>query len=86
MQTNKQSYQNSNNSTTELPSTQDLVKGTKLLSKNRRFEVLRKLAFYLAEKNKISFEKYCDTSKRLKIIIESNWCQFSLITNKYKLL
>jgi hypothetical protein len=80
MQSNNQSnslfYQNKTkkqNPTTTTISNDDLIKLNKLLIKNRKFETLRKYAFHLVSKDKISFEKYQSTSKRLKIIIERNW-------------
>ena len=34
------------------------------------------MLFILFQKNKISFEKYQSTSKRLKIIIDTNWNKY----------
>jgi hypothetical protein len=83
MQSNKQSnssfYQNNEEKQNSRPntiSTDDLIKSNKLLIKNRKFETLRKYAFHLVSKDKISFEKYQSTSKRLKIIIDTNWNKY----------
>ena len=78
-QSNSSFYQNNEEKQNSRPntiSTDDLIKSNKLLIKNRKFETLRKYAFHLVSKNKISFEKYQITSKRLKIIIDTNWNKY----------